>query len=62
MAAAVLSLVLAFIVGGGLWVFLGSRLPLADEDDRNQVLNLITYVALSLVPAFVVVFFVLSIA
>lgn len=62
MAAAILTLVLAFMAGGGLWLLAGARLPLADDDERNQVLNLIVYVLALLVPVFAIVFYVINIA
>ncbi|MEZ5558863.1 MAG: hypothetical protein R3E86_10040 [Pseudomonadales bacterium] len=57
MAAVVLTLILAFVAGGGLWLLLGPRLALAEEPERNDVLNLLAYVGALLPPAFVVVLF-----
>jgi heme/copper-type cytochrome/quinol oxidase subunit 2 len=60
LAAAVLTLVLAFIAGGSAWLLLGPRLPLAEAAEQNQVLNLVAYVAVVLPFAFVLVFFLLE--
>jgi hypothetical protein len=60
MAAAVLTLVLAFFCGGSLWLALGPRLPLADEAEQNDLLNLVAYTAGAVPLAFVVVFFLLE--
>lgn len=57
MAAAILTLALAFICGGGLWLALGPRLPLSEEAEQNEVLNLVIYVGAVLPLAFAVVFF-----
>lgn len=62
MAAAILTLVLAFMAGGGLWLLAGSRLTLADDEERNQVLNLIAYVLALLLPVFAIVFYVINVA
>lgn len=61
MAAAILTLVLAFIAGGSAWLLLGPRLPLAETAEQNQLLNLVAYVAVVLPFAFVLVFFLLEI-
>ena len=60
MAAAILTLVLSFMVGGALWLAVGSRLRLADAAEQNQLLNLLVYVLGILPLAFVVVFFLLE--
>ena len=60
MAAAILTLVLAFLVGGGLWLAVGARLRLAEDAEANQLLNLVAYVLGVLPVAFVVVFFLLE--
>jgi hypothetical protein len=60
LAAAVLTLVLAFITGGSLWLLLGPRLPLAEAAEQNQVLNLVAYVVAVLPFAFGLVFFLLE--
>lgn len=60
MIAVVLSLVLAFLVGGTVWLAVGSRLRLNEDQDVNEVLNLVTYVSLALLPVFLGVFFLLD--
>ncbi len=60
MAAAILTIVLAFIVGGSAWLLLGPRLPLAEAAEQNQLLNLIAYIAGVLPVAFLIVFFLLE--
>jgi hypothetical protein len=60
MAAAVLTLVLAFFCGGGAWLAFGPRLALSQESEQNDILNLVAYTGIALPVAFVVVFFVLA--
>ena len=60
MVAVVLTLVLSFLVGGGLWLLLGSRLPINEDKSVNEILNLMAYVAGALLPAFGLVFFLLD--
>ena len=60
MVAVVLTLVLAFLVGGVIWLLAGSRLPLNADKEVNEVLNLVAYVAASLVPMFALVFYLLD--
>jgi hypothetical protein len=60
MAAAILTLALAFICGGGLWLALGPRLTLSEESEQNELLNLILYVGAILPLAFGVVFFLIE--
>ena len=60
MIAVVLSLVIAFVVGGTVWLTTGSRLPLNPDKDVNEVLNLVAYVSLALVPVFLGIFFLLD--
>ena len=60
MVALILTLVLAFLVGGTAWLSIGSRLKLNPEGDINEVLNLIVYVGIALAPVFVVVFYLLD--
>jgi hypothetical protein len=61
MAAAILTMVLAFLSGGGSWLLLGPRLPLADDVQHNDLLNLLAYTSLALPIAFAVVFYLLEI-
>jgi hypothetical protein len=60
MVAVVLTLVLSFLVGGVVWLLAGSRLPLNADKDVNEVMNLVAYVAVSLVPMFALVFYLLD--
>jgi len=60
MAAAVLTLILAFFAGGGVWLALGPRLALSRETEQNEVLNLVAYVGAAVPVAFVIVFFLLG--
>jgi hypothetical protein len=51
----------AFLLGGCAWLLAGSRLSLDAEDhQRNDILNLIGYIAAALPLAFVLVFFALG--
>ena len=61
MAAALLTLVIAFMSGGALWLTLGPRIALSSETEQNDLLNLIVYVVALLPVAFAVVFFVLEV-
>ena len=60
MIAVVLTLVLAFLIGGTIWLIAGSRLRLNDDQDVNQILNLMAYVGVALLPVFAAVFFLLD--
>ena len=60
MVAIVLTLVVSFLIGGTAWLVVGSRLPLNDEKDVNEVLNLVAYVASLLPPVFLAVLFLLD--
>lgn len=60
MIAVVLSLVLAFLVGGTVWLAAGSRLALNPDKDVNEILNLVAYVSAALLPVFLSVFFLLD--
>ena len=60
MAAAVLSVTLSFITGVIVWLALGSRLTLNEDDKQNEVLNVIVYVAIAFPFAFGLVFFALE--
>jgi hypothetical protein len=52
---------IAFLLGGGVWLLAGSRLSLDAEDrERNDVLNLVGYIAAALPFAFAFVFFALG--
>jgi hypothetical protein len=60
LAAAILTLVLAFLAGGGIWLAVGPRLRLAEAPEQNELLNLLAYVFMLLPVAFIVVFFLLE--
>ena len=57
MAAAILTLVLAVIVAGSIWLTFGNLLHLHADERQNDVLNLCAYAGLLLPAIFVVVFF-----
>lgn len=61
MAAAILTLVLSFILGGTLWLVAGPRVPLSEDEERNQVLNLIAFVGIFLPPVFLFLFYVINV-
>ncbi len=58
--AAALTLILTFLVAGVIWLGLGSRLPLNEDQQANELWNLLVYYLLSLPLVFVVVFFVVG--
>ena len=60
MAAVVLSLGSAVILGGILWLVAGARLKLNEDKDQNDILNVFAYVAALLPVCFAVVFFVIG--
>ena len=60
MAAVVLSLGSAVILGGILWLLIGARLKLNEGKDQNDILNVFAYVAVLLPVCFAVVFFVIG--
>jgi hypothetical protein len=60
MVAVVLTLVVSFLVGGTIWLLAGTRLPLNEDKDVNELLNLVAYVAAALPPVFALVFFLLD--
>ena len=60
MVAVVLTLVISFLVGGAGWLLVGSRLPLNEDEEVNEVLNLVAYVGSALLPVFLAVFFLLD--
>jgi ABC-type sulfate transport system permease subunit len=57
MAAIVLTLTLTAIIAGVAWLILGSRLRLHEDARQNDLLNLLSYAGIALVPTFVIVFF-----
>ena len=60
MAAAILTLVVAFLSGSVLWLALGPRLRLANDVQQNELLNLVAYTGLALPLAFALVFYLLE--
>ena len=61
MAAAILTVLIAFLFGGSAWLVAGARLNLDMENqERNDVLNLLAYIGITLPVAFVIVFFLLA--
>ena len=60
MVAVILSLVISFLIGGTIWLTAGSRLRLSEDKDVNEVLNLIAYIGMALLPVFFGVFFLLD--
>ncbi len=57
MAALILTLILTFVLSGGLWFLLGSRLTLVDDARENDLANLLAYYLALLPVSFVFVFF-----
>jgi Na+-driven multidrug efflux pump len=57
MAAVILTFVVAFLSGSGVWLALGSRLRLAGDVQRNELLNLLAYTGVALPLAFASVFY-----
>lgn len=60
MIAVILALVVSFLVGGVIWLIVGSRLKINADKEVNEVLNLIAYVGIALLPVFLGVFFLLD--
>ena len=60
MAALVLSLVLSVVMGGVLWLMIGSRLEIKDERAYNDLMNVCLYVVFLIPPNFLFVFFVVG--
>jgi len=60
MVAVVLTLVIAFLIGGTVWLTVGARLPFKEDKDLNEILNLAAYVGIAVLPVFLVVFFLLD--
>ena len=52
MAAAALTLALTFVAAGGIWLGLGAKLRLNEDEQVNDLLNLILYYALCLPAVF----------
>ncbi len=60
MAALILTLVISFMSGGALLLTAGARFSLNEERERNELLNLLTYVGLLLPAVFLIVFFLIE--
>ena len=60
MAALILTLVISFMSGGALLLTAGARFSLHEERERNELLNLLTYVGLLLPAVFFIVFFLIE--
>ena len=60
MPALMLSLGSSVILGGALWLLIGTRLKLNPDASQNDILNIFAYVAALLPVCFGVVFFVLE--
>lgn len=60
MAGGILTLVVAFLAGGGLWLVIGPRLQLTQDVQANDLLNLVAYVGGALPIAFALVFYLLE--
>lgn len=56
MAAAALTLALTFLAAGTLWLCVGAKLKLNEDEQVNDLLNLVLYYALGLPVVFVIVF------
>ena len=60
MAAAALTLALTFVAAGGIWLGLGAKFRLNEDEQVNDLLNLILYYTLCLPAVFAVVFTVIG--
>lgn len=57
MALMVLSIILSIILGSVLWLILGERFPLNDEPKLPPLNNIVIYTLLSIVPVYLIIFF-----
>ncbi len=57
MAAVVLTLILAFVIAGAVWLIVGSRLRLSTDAEQNDRLNFALYYVGTVPVSFVLVFF-----
>ncbi|MBT7334518.1 hypothetical protein OAO27_00985 [bacterium] len=57
MSVLILTVVVSFLLGGGLWLALGSRLSFRDDPRENDKMNVVVYFAAMLPLSFVLVFF-----
>ena len=60
MAAAALTIILTFVVSGGVWLGLGPRFALNEDEQANGLLNLGLYYLIGLPLVFAVVFTVIG--
>ena len=60
MAAAALTIILTFVVSGSLWLGLGPKFVLSEDEQANGLLNLVLYFLIGLPLVFVVVFVVIG--
>ena len=60
MAAAALTLALTFLVAGTLWLSVGAKLKLNEDQQANNLLNLVLYYVLCLPVIFAIVFAVIG--
>lgn len=60
MAATILTFALTLIIAGSTWALLGAKFKLADDPERNSLLNLVTYYVGLLPVIFVIVFFLIE--
>lgn len=58
MALIALSLVLSIVLGSCLWLAIGSRFPLKEEDKLPVPNNIFIYSAMLLVPVYLTIFFI----
>jgi len=59
-AAAALTIILTFVAAGGVWLGLGPKFVLSDDEQANDLLNLGLYFLLGLPLVFAVVFAVIG--
>lgn len=60
MGLIVLSTVLSIILGSCLWLAIGSRFPLKDEDKWPVANNIFIYAVALLIPVYLTIFFIYS--
>ena len=57
MHAAILSLILSFIVAASVWLTVGPRFAFNEDPRQNEILNVAAYFAIAFPFCFVIVFF-----
>lgn len=60
MAALVLSIAGSVVLGALVWLLVGPRLKLAEEQVQNEVLNVLSYIGIAFVILFPIVLFLLG--